>query len=229
MTDLLYSVGKNCPVCNREFMVTQVRSRLVKLKEDSDFCSYFRGVNPYYYTVWVCPHCGYAAQDSLFYKLAAGELAKISKFLHQRDVKLDLTGVRTREQAIDAYKLAIFYEELIDIKASRLGGLYLRMAWLAREGEDTAAEQRALRRAVECYEQALFREKLPIGHMTEVTLTYMVGELFRRIGEEDKALPYFSKVVSSPQAKLEGRILTMARDGWQKIRATRRNNESQTV
>lgn len=221
MTSALYSVEKNCGICGEPFMVTKVRSRLIKIKQDTDFCCYYKGINPYYYTVWVCPHCGYAAQDTAFDKLSAGAAGKIKDFLAKRKVNLHLDGTRTREQAVDAYKLAIFYEELSNAAASKVGGLYLRLAWLYREGQQREEEMLALKKAVEFYDQALSRERLPIGAMSEITLTFLVGELYRRTGEVNKSLQYFSKVVSSPQAKLERRILTMARDAWQQAREER--------
>ncbi|MEN6567988.1 MAG: DUF2225 domain-containing protein [Veillonellales bacterium] len=222
MTNALYAVEKTCSICGESFMVTKVRSRLVKMKQDTDFCCYYKGINPYYYTVWVCPHCGYAAQDTMFDRLSAGAAAKIKNFLASRKVNLNLGGTRTREQAVDAYKLAIFYEELIEAAASKIGGLYLRLAWVYREGQQGEEEQLALKKAVEFYDQALSRERLPIGVMSEITLTFLVGELYRRTGAVDKSLQYFSKVVSSPQAKLERRILTMAREAWQQAREERR-------
>ena len=61
---------------------------------------------------------------------------------------------------------------------------------------------------------AFLKEKMPIGNLTEVTLTYLIGELLRRIGNIDEALSYLGRVVSNPQAKNEKRILDMAREAW---------------
>ena len=45
------------------------------------------------------------------------------------------------------------------------------------------------------------REQTPIGTLTEVTLTYIIGELLRRVGRYDESLSYLSRVVSNQQAK----------------------------
>lgn len=218
MADLLFTVERTCKVCNKKFEATRVRSRLVKVSQDTDFCSYYKNVNPYYYSVWVCPHCGYAAKDDHFEQITAENAEKISQFLAQKQVNVNLGGVRSREQAIAAYKLALFFAEMEGLAASHLAGLYLRLAWLFREGQDEEDEQVALSKAVEYYDQALSKERLPIGGMTEPALTYMIGELLRRTGKQEQSLQYFSKVVAMPQAKMEKKILDMAREAWHEAR-----------
>lgn len=218
MTDFLYKTEKNCSVCNKEFTVTKVRTRIIKERQDSDFCTYYKGINPYYYTIWVCPHCGYAAQDAHFPNISSANIDKVSKFLAGRQVNINLSGERTREQAVAAYKLAIFFADMEGLAASEIAGLYLRLGWLYREGELGDEEQIALSKAADYFDQALSKERLPIAGMSEVALTYLIGELLRRTGRNEASLQYFSKVVSSPQAKLEKRILDMAREAWHEAR-----------
>ncbi len=229
MSDYLYEVDKECALCSQSFRVTKVKSRLIKIKQDSDFCTYYKDVNPYYYSIWVCPHCGYAAVDTQFDSLVPAAKEKLTKFLTERQVNVNFCGNRTREQAIATYKLAIFYSEMLDSSASKLGGLYLKLAWLYREAGYTEQEQAALSKAVEHYEQALFRERLPLGSMTEVTLTFLVGDLFRRTGQVEKAIPYFNKILSNPQAKAERNIYNLAREVWQEIRDLRKQQELEAV
>lgn len=218
MADLLFTVKKTCSICNKEFEVTKVRSRLVKVAQDSDFCSHYKNVNPYYYSIWVCPHCGYAAQDGHFGEVAAANIEKITKFLAEKEVNIDLSGVRSREQAVAAYKLAIFFAGMEELVPSKIAGLYLRLAWLFREGGQEDDEQLSLAKAAEYYDLALSKERLPIDGMTEPALTYLIGELLRRTGKLERSLQYFSKVVAMPQAKLEKRILDMAREAWHGVR-----------
>lgn len=229
MAEYLYEVDKDCALCGKSFRVTKVRSRLIKIKQDTDFCTYYKDVNPYYYSIWVCPHCGYAAPDTHFDEIHTAAKDKLTKFLTERKVNANFCGTRTREQAIATYKLAIFYNELLEVAASKIGGLYLKLAWLYREGEQQESEQAALAKAVECYERALFRERLPLGNMTEVTLTYLVGDLFKRSGDTDKAIPYFNKVISSQQAKMERNIYNLAREVWQEIRDARKQTAADQV
>jgi len=221
MSDYLYSVEKECAVCEEKFTATCVRSRLFLIKQDSDFCAYYKDINPYYYTVWACPHCGYAARDKEFPEITSTMIAKIKKFLSDRDVRVNLCGNRTRQQAIVSYQLAIFYSEMFGVAASKLAALYLRLGWLYREGGMTDDEHKTLAKACECYEKALSTERMPIGNMSELAVTYLVADLLRRTGENEQAIAQLSKVVSSPLAKIEKRIGDLARDAWQEMRAAR--------
>jgi hypothetical protein len=102
-----------------------------------------------------------------------------------------------------------------------MGGLYLRLGWLYRESEQVNEEVVALTKAAEYYDRALANEHLPIGNMSEITLTYLIGELFRRTGQLEKCLLYLNKVVSSQRAKLEPHILKLARESWHEAREAR--------
>lgn len=215
MAELTYEVEKTCPVCEGTVMVTKVRSRLTMVKQDSDFCTYYQGISPYYYNVWVCPHCGFAAPEADFGGFVHD---KVKKFLAGKKVNIDFSGVRTRDQAFNTYRLAIFYGEMAGIQASKLAALYLRLGWLYREGDQPEDEQAALAKAAEQFEKAMIYERFPIAGMSEVQLTYLLGELFRRSGKLDEALLFYNRVVSNPQAKMEKKILEMARDAWQDTR-----------
>ena len=190
MVDVIYAVDKQCALCGESFTVTKVRSRLSMIKQDMDFCNHYKEINPYYYSVWVCPHCGYAAQDTFFEELSAAAKKSLHEFLDGREIHVDFAGERTREQAIATYKLAIFYGELTNLLPSKLAGIYLKLAWLYREAEQKEEEQLALLKAREYYEDALMKEPLPIGNMTEFTLEYLVGVLYFESNANDRALQY---------------------------------------
>ncbi len=227
MTSHLYTAEKTCVLCDKPFTVTRVRGRLALVKQDSDFCSYYQDINPYYYAIWVCPSCGYAAQDTYFEEYPA-KADTLKKFLANRDVNVNFSGERTREQAIATYKLAMFFADMAGALNSRIAGLYLKLAWLFREGGETGDELAALDKAREYYERSFLKEKMPIGNMSELTLEYLCGELFRRTGKLPEALNYLGKVVTNPRAKQEKRILTLARDAWDEARAAKKRQVSET-
>lgn len=217
MNQFLYVAQKQCPICAKEITVTRVRSRLEMIKQDSDFCRYYKGLNPYYYDIWVCSHCGYAASHNYFEELPPA-VDSVRSFLTGRKVKANFAGERTRDQAIVTYKLAIYFAEMAKLLPSRVGGLYLKLAWLFREGAQHSEEQASLEKASEYYELAFLKEKMPIGNLTELTVEYLCGELLRRTGKTAEALHFLSKVVGNPKAKQEKRILEMAREAWNEAR-----------
>ena len=225
MADPLYQVEKTCPICESLFKVTKTRGQTVPVSTDTDFFTRFRDLNPNYYAIWVCSHCGFAAHEERFFTLLEGAREKLKKFLAGKQVKLDLGGPRTWDQAVTSHKLAIYYANLVAMPASHVASLELRLAWLYREKEKNAEEQEMLTRAVDDYQKAYMKEQMPIGNLTEVTLTYLIGELCRRLGRHEEALSYLSRVVGNPQAKNEKRILDMAREAWQLTRDTKKASE----
>jgi uncharacterized protein (DUF2225 family) len=214
MASPLYQVEKTCPICEKAFKLTKTRGQSIPVKTDTDFCTHYNDINPYYYAIWVCPHCGFAAHEDRFFTLLEPQREKLKQFLAGRQVNLDFGGERTWEQAVTSHKLAIHYANLISLPASHIASLELRLAWLYREKEMATEEQDMLSKAVEAYKAAFLKEKMPIGNLTEVTLTYLIGELLRRTGNIEEALTYLGRVVSNPQAKNEKRMLDMAREAW---------------
>jgi uncharacterized protein len=107
-------------------------------------------------------------------------------------------------------------------------GLYLRLAWLYRfEGD--ADEQRFLQRAVDEYEQSYIHSDYAQGDkdMSEVRVLYLIGELMRRVGQYDKAIRYFSKVLEFRNRTIETGILQMAQDQWAQAREEYKQQQQQ--
>ncbi len=197
--------------------------------QDSDFCTHYQEVNPNFYSVWVCPHCGYAGYDAYFDQLAQGSCDKIAEFLASREVHVDFSGQRTCEDAIKTFKLALFFATLANFSNSRMATLYLRLGWLYREGQQQSEELEALAKAREYYELALLKERTPIGNMSSITIEYLIGELYRLTGKLDEALSYLGKVVADRQAQSERRVLEMAREAWHKARDEKKRRQDATA
>ncbi|MCE5287289.1 MAG: DUF2225 domain-containing protein, partial [Pelosinus sp.] len=178
------------------------------------------------YHVWVCPHCGYAVPEPDFSNPPS---EKVITFLKGRKVNIDFSGIRSREQAINTYKLAIFYAEMVGIYASKVAGLYLRLGWVYREGELKEEEELALTKAIEFYDKAMANEHFPIGGMSEPMLVYLYADLLRRTGKLDEALVFYNRVIGNPQSKAEPRILNLARTAWQEGREEQKAAKEETV
>ena len=227
--ELTYITEKTCPLCQNTFHATKVRSKLRMIKQDTDFNTIFDQINPLYYAVFFCPNCGYAAQDTVFSDISETLGRKIRAFLQTCNVNIGFPGLRSREQAILLFKLAIFQAELIEAKSSRLAGLYLRLAWLYREAEDGAMEQLAMEKALEHYEQAMTKETFPIGNMNEVMADYLIAQLQYRLGKLDLAAKGFARIVSSVAAKHEKRIMEMSRDAWNEIKEKKKEETGESI
>ena len=51
--------------------------------------------------------------------------------------------------------------------------------------------------------------------MDELTLTYLIGEISRRLGEKEEALNWFNNVLRNPEIKDNRVIERMTREQWQ--------------
>jgi len=218
---LTYETDKECPVCFKTIKVMKTRLGIRMTGMDSDFRMRYEGVNPYLYMVWVCPHCGYAAQDTAFSSLGDRERNIIKEALQGKKIGLDLSGERTLDQAIVSYKLALHFGQIRKLPASQIAGLYLKMAWLCQDKADTAMEKLCLGKAVEHYMLAYSNEHFPIGKMTENSLSYLIANLLERTGQYEEAAKWLSRVITQRQAQGEAKIIDMARDLWQNLKEKR--------
>ncbi len=213
----LYNEDVTCALCGKKFTVTKVRmSRLRVAGRDTDFNVTYEGLDPNYYTVWVCPHCGYAAPESAFTELNQAQKEALLAWLGGRKPTVDFSGVRTWDTAMAAFKLAIFQAQKRGARPSVVAGLCLRAAWLCRAAGD-ATEAHFLKAALDNYIVAYDKEEFPIGKMTERGLQYLLGELYLRVGRPQEAVGWFARVVEDRSGE-EPQIVNMAREGWHRAK-----------
>lgn len=221
-----FVVDKECPICGQKVPVTKVRSRLITLKTDPDFCVYYKDFNPYYYTVWVCEKCGFAADENHFLAHIPERKKKIVQdFLHGRKIGFAHQEIRSRVEAVAAFKLAIFYAQLMEESLGHIASLYLKMGWLFREGGDEEKEKAALTEAIDHYERSLASERYPIGMMTDTMVIFLIGAMYDRVGNAEKATQYLSRIIGDKDARVERNLFNRARDLWQDIRARKEAEE----
>lgn len=220
---LFYDQEETCPVCQKKFSVRKVRrSMCVVSRRETDFSVVYQNVNPNLYSVWVCPHCGYAAPENNFAEITPVDQQGLAKGLAEQGyLGIDFSGERDVTKGIAAFQQAIKCTAWKGARASAFASLYLRLAWLYRSASDPK-ESEYIAKALESYEKAYNTEPMPIGKMSEVAITYLIGELCRRTGNMQKAVLWYSQVVGNPKARMEPQILQMARDGWQTSREAAR-------
>ena len=222
-----YVVEKKCPICEQMTHVTKVRSRLLAETTDEDFCVHYKDFNPYLYNIWVCEHCGFAAAEKEFIKpMAARPKKKIKDFLDQRSVGFAFHEERGLPEAVASYKLAIYFSEMIDMSYAHCAGLYLRLGWVYRLAGDTEKEVPMLEKAAELYDQSVMTERYPIGSMTDNMAIFLVGAIYYRTGNLEKATQYLSRIMSDNNVRtMDPKVYERARDLWQDIRS-RSDDES---
>ncbi len=218
-----------CIYCAKPFKTPRVRSRFaLPYQIDSDFCPHYRAgnYNPHFYFVNVCPQCGFAFSEEFSDQFPKGTKEIIHVQITKHWTKRDFGQVRDIQQAIEAYKLAIFAWTLKKEKCIILAGFCLRLAWLFRSENNSEQEKRFLSMALKAYDESFVHSDFVGTSMSELRMLYMIGELSRRLGQYPKAASYFSKIIENRDAKKEQKIVNMAREQWRIAMEEKRQEET---
>ena len=183
---------------------------------DSDLFIRYVEDNPYFYEVWICPFCGYAALKTDFPKLRNFQAKLVKEKITPKWVNREYALPFNESIAIERYKLALVNSLIIESKSSTKGIICLKIAWMYRLLLDETNEKNYLKQSLIALEDAYTNEKLPIYGLDRFSIMYLIGELNRRIGEETLALRWFSEVITSIGAPQK--VKEMARDSKDKIR-----------
>ena len=184
----LYTRTIMCPVCSKEFSEIAVRrSKLRQLGVDKDFRVRFKDIDPNFYEVLMCAHCGYAALSNYFDKITSKQQEwikeKISPSYKHEEYEIPLSP----KTALSRFKQALACAQAINAKASIKAIIGLKMAWVYREEKDSKGEITLLQFAYKNLSEAYTTEDFPLGNMDEATTKYILAELSRRLGNFDEA------------------------------------------
>lgn len=206
----LYTVNQTCPACETDYPMSRVRPSFKRsYRADSDFCRYYKDVNPDYYLVRVCPACGYASNEH-FRPLTEEQKERIRERVGAGWQRRDYGGERSRQDALDTYKLALLCAQLKDEPSRIVAGLLHHIAWLYREIEDTEQERRFLAHALDAYLSVYETER---DVTDQARLLYLLGELNRRLGRYAEAIRWFSRVVND-QSITDATMIRLSREQW---------------
>lgn len=219
----LYNSTIPCPVCSQPFEATKVRRGSYRATgQDSDFAAHYEGLNPIFYAVFVCPHCGYAALQNSFANVGPKEKLIITQKITPHWKPKNYGGERTLDSALDTFKLALYVLQLCNAKSSEIAAICIRIAWIYRWKGDPR-ETEFLKYALEYYCEAYQTEDLPIGKLDGPHCIYLIAELHRKTGNIEEATQWFSRLFASPEARQDHRLMDMARDQYQLIKDLKQN------
>jgi uncharacterized protein (DUF2225 family) len=198
----LYAKDFDCPVCGKTFVNYITRKSKLRLKDmELDLKANYLVVNANCYDVYLCPHCGYAALSSQFNHITDSQanivLQKIRPFFKPRDYPAPYS----LEHSVERYKMALYCAVTIGTKAGLVAIICIKIAWLYRDLNDKANELQFINGARTGLQQAYNNETFPIGTMDELTVSYMIGELSRRLGDFSTASKWVSAVLVAKNTK----------------------------
>ena len=178
-----------CPVCDREFRSQTVVATNGLGGKRTDFHERAAGMQPLPYFVHLCAHCGYAGVARDF-----GPEVEPSDLLREQ-VWTDLAPALQTSQPSGSlkYEHAAKVAEWQGSDARYLADLHLRAAWCCVDEGDTEAERYFRRHAAWRFAEALEAyDSVPAEQ--RAVITYLIGELWRRIGDDAQARRWFDRV-----------------------------------
>jgi len=223
--DIVYERSVSCPVCNKSFKTTSIRSGRIRFVDtELDLRPVYSGFDPIPYDVVVCNHCGYAGLNKYFQRVSEFKAKKIKAKISANYKGKVYPKVLSYEEAIERYKLALFNSVVGNDTNGTKAYLCLKISWLYRgwklqlkeeESEDKdlfkalmVQELTFVRNAFEGFLIAYENETFPIMSIDQGSMEYLIAELARRQGKFDESKKWLSRVIQrqSTNKRLHNKI-----------------------
>ena len=187
----LHELELTCPVCRTRFRTKTVLSTNSFGGKRTDFHERAAGTQPLPYLVHMCGRCGYTGGELDF-----GEGAEVTPLLRDH-VWNELAPVLGKEaiSGSEKYEAAAKVAEWQCMEPRHVADLLLRAAWCCVDEGDVEGERFFRRKAAWAFERAL-ESWDGVPRDEHAVLTYLVAELWRRIGDIKQATAWFDKVPS---------------------------------
>lgn len=184
MTTLL-TRSATCPVCSHAFDYGVVMSTNAAGGVETDFRARAVGLDPLPLTVLTCARCSYSADTGTFESPVAPQAA------YQLKALADQLFTATPVPHSRRFQLAATLMDIAGREPTDIGWMYLRASWMARDEGNAEAEALYQRRALEAFQKHLAEnpQALDAGQ-----ITYLVGELARRLSDFETACAHFARV-----------------------------------
>ena len=185
----LHEIALTCPICRHMFRSQAVVSTSL-LGKRTDFHERFAEPQPLPYYVHTCGRCGYSGDRQDFGDEAAVNLALMEHVWDELAPNLS----RQPFTGSDKYEFAAKVAMWQGAPPRRVAELFLRAAWCCVDEGDIEAERYFRRYAAWGFEDALSAQD--VARAERPVLTYLTGELWRRIGDVEHARVWFERVSS---------------------------------
>lgn len=233
LKDMLYNKKTTCPICEATFESPKVLSKYVQVdRMDNDFCQHYKLINPLFYEMTVCPLCGFAFNEEISGMRLKKEQAEAIKsrlmaFWQENSLK-DYSGVRTLEDAIETFMLALFSLKGRPLKKSQLGMLYLKIAWLFRYKNEATQERKYLEKVLANLSTAFEKEDFA-NIKSEINTAYLLGVLNMNLGNNLEAAKWLDRVLRHPSKSMFPAIINQTRELWTDVRQKLRQEKEQSA
>lgn len=198
-----HDITLQCPRCGTWFVSATMDAARVVGRPSTDFHCRVDGPDPIAYRVHVCAGCDFAglADDFASDEIAAASAASRGDACVATSIAL---------AGSQKYEAAAATAERRGDGPSAVADLLLHAAWCCVGEQDREAERFFRRRAAWAFERALARyDDVPSGQRAE--LTYLVGELWRRSDDAERARQWLDRVAGEVVDDEQDWLVTLAR------------------
>ena len=184
----LRQIELSCPICGNSFQSQAVVTTNAFGGKRTDFHERAAGTQPLAYLVHMCDECGYSGGERDF-----NREAEVSPLLKEHVFNELAPIVAQATTGSGKYEAAAKVAEWQGMEERHIADLLLRAAWCCVDEGDIEAERYFRRHAAWMFERALSRYD-GVSREERAVLTYLVGELWRRIGDLEQSRGWFDKV-----------------------------------
>lgn len=199
-----------CPCCRWQFDTKTVLGASPTVGKSSDFHDHYRvGESVLPHLIHFCEKCGFCAEEKNY-----AEFEDLAFQVAMQDFVESLLTPNLRwafEYLADRYEHAYRIAEFADESPLYLADLALRGAWASVEERDHESERYFRRAAAYQYTSALQHFDM-VDHRQRASITYLIGELWRRIGDRDLAELWFEAVPNAVIDETEQRWVVALAD-----------------
>lgn len=184
----LRQIELSCPICENSFQSQAVVSTNAFGGKRTDFHERAAGTQPLAYLIHMCDECGYSGGERDF-----SHEGEVSPMLKEHVLNELAPRALLSSAGSDKYEAAAKVAEWQGMEERHIADLLLRASWCCVDEGDVEAERYFRRHAAWKFEEALQKYD-GISLDERGVLTYLVGELWRRIGDVAKARDWFDRV-----------------------------------
>lgn len=184
----LHELELRCPVCETRFRSQALVSVDSFVGKRTDFHECAAGTQPLPYLIHTCSRCGYSGSEGDFTdEVDVDPILKAHVWNELAPVaSAAMTGSEKYEAAakVASWQLS---------EPRYIADLLLRAAWCCVDENDTEAERFFRRKAAWTFAEAL-QSFDGVPREERAVVSYLVGELWRRVGDEKRATRWFNTV-----------------------------------
>lgn len=185
----LETIHLTCPICTWEFDSARANGTGTRTQKHTDFRVRTNDAEILRYGVHLCERCGFAGPEARFAN-PDGVGYEV-----QQHVWDELTPrLSPMLAASEKYEFAAKVAMWDGVSARNIADLWLRAAWCCIDEGDVEAERYYRRHAAWSFEECLASYD-GVEREERAVLTYLVGELWRRVGDDQRANEWFERVL----------------------------------